>query len=158
MFLADNGSNWYISGAPDSRWNNDNLQRMRSILGSNLEFVDESSLMVHPDSAQVRPSAPTATPTPPPSCSPRPAARVDTDRVTAGRLDVTITAGVGPGAPNNRVKALRFNTPSNARILVNGQQVAGGSRVTFAAGSGPAKFVIQRLQSNAGNGAADRRR
>ena len=96
MFLADNGSNWYISGAPDSRWNNDNLQRLRSILSSNLEFVDESSLIVHPDSAQVRPSAPTPTPTPPPSCSPRPAARVDTDRVTAGSLDVTITAGVGP--------------------------------------------------------------
>jgi len=25
MFVADNGSNWYISGAPDPRWNNDAL-------------------------------------------------------------------------------------------------------------------------------------
>lgn len=149
MFLADNGSNWYISGAPDERWNNDNLRQLRFVLGNNLEFVDSSSLMVHPDSAQVR-GATAPTPTPAPSCAPRPAARVDTSRLTAGRLDVTITAGVGSGAPNNRVKALRFNTPSNARILVNGQQVAGGSRVTWAAGSGPAKFTVERLQAGAG--------
>ena len=25
MLVADNGSNWYISGAPDERWNNDKL-------------------------------------------------------------------------------------------------------------------------------------
>ncbi len=25
MFVADNGSNWYVSGAPDSRWNNTRL-------------------------------------------------------------------------------------------------------------------------------------
>ena len=54
MFLADNGSNWYMSGAPDSRWNNDTLRRLAEIKGHMLEFVDESSLMVHPDSGQVR--------------------------------------------------------------------------------------------------------
>ena len=53
MFLADNGSDWFISGAPDSRWNNDNLQQLRSIIGNHLEFVDASSLMVHPDSGEV---------------------------------------------------------------------------------------------------------
>ena len=143
MFLADNGSNWYISGAPDERWNNDNLRQLRNIVGSNLEFVDSSSLMVHPDSAQVAGVAQ------PPSCSPRPSAKVDTAKLTGGRLDVTITAGVGPGAPNNSVKALRFNTPSNARILVNGQQVAGGSRVTWT-GSDPAKFVVERIQAGVG--------
>jgi hypothetical protein len=57
MFLADNGSNWYISGAPDPRWNNDNLQQFRNIIGNNLEFVDTSSLMVHPDSGEVPASA-----------------------------------------------------------------------------------------------------
>jgi hypothetical protein len=25
MMLADNGSSWFISGAPDPRWNNDDL-------------------------------------------------------------------------------------------------------------------------------------
>ena len=26
MIVADNGSNWYFSGAPDPRWNDDELQ------------------------------------------------------------------------------------------------------------------------------------
>jgi hypothetical protein len=57
MFVADNGSNWFVSGAPDERWDNDNLRQLRSIVGNNLEFVDASSLMVHPDSGQVPASA-----------------------------------------------------------------------------------------------------
>jgi hypothetical protein len=54
MFLADNGSNWYISGAPDSRWNDDRLvNELRQVKGSDFEAVDESGLMVDPDSGQV---------------------------------------------------------------------------------------------------------
>ena len=54
MFVADNGSNWYISGAPDERWNNDELHLLNQVHGSDFEAVDESALMVSPDSAQVR--------------------------------------------------------------------------------------------------------
>ncbi len=39
MFLADNGSNWYISGAPDSRWNDEELGELKSIAGGNFEVV-----------------------------------------------------------------------------------------------------------------------
>jgi len=39
MFLADNGSNWYISGAPDSRWDDDELSAIRNVKGSNFEVV-----------------------------------------------------------------------------------------------------------------------
>jgi hypothetical protein len=54
MFLADNGSNWYISGAPDSRWNDDRLvNELKQIKGSDFEAVDESGLMVDPNSGQV---------------------------------------------------------------------------------------------------------
>jgi hypothetical protein len=56
MILADNGSAWYISGAPDDRWNNDNLSMMRKIPGSAYEAVDESSLMIDPNSGQARQS------------------------------------------------------------------------------------------------------
>src|SRR5215470_11084087 len=35
LILADNGSNWFISGAPDSRWNDDELNTLKSIKGSN---------------------------------------------------------------------------------------------------------------------------
>jgi hypothetical protein len=54
LILADNGSNWYISGAPDARWNDDMLvTAFRSLKGSDFEAVDVSSLMVDPDSGQV---------------------------------------------------------------------------------------------------------
>jgi len=40
MFVADNGSNWYISGAPDDRWNNDHLVgELRQVTGSDFEVV-----------------------------------------------------------------------------------------------------------------------
>src|SRR5581483_9535067 len=54
MMLADNGSSWYISGAPDSRWNNDDLHALTTIAGSNFEAVDVSPLMVDPNSGQAR--------------------------------------------------------------------------------------------------------
>jgi len=43
MFLADNGSAWFLSGAPDGRWNNDDLRQLRlRVHGSDFEAVDES--------------------------------------------------------------------------------------------------------------------
>jgi hypothetical protein len=39
MILADNGSNWYISGAPDSRWSNDDLHSLGRVHGSDFEVV-----------------------------------------------------------------------------------------------------------------------
>jgi hypothetical protein len=45
MMVADNGSNWYISGAPDSRWNNDDLHALGRVTGSSFEVVDTSSLV-----------------------------------------------------------------------------------------------------------------
>jgi hypothetical protein len=58
MMIADNGSAWYISGAPDSRWNNDNLNTIKKVPGSAFEAVDVSSLMVDPNSGQaIQPGA-----------------------------------------------------------------------------------------------------
>ena len=39
MIVADNGSNWYISGAPDSRWIDDDLAKISKIKGSDFEVV-----------------------------------------------------------------------------------------------------------------------
>jgi hypothetical protein len=39
MFVADNGSNWYVSGAPDPRWSDDNLHALSRVTGSNFEVV-----------------------------------------------------------------------------------------------------------------------
>ncbi len=40
MFLADNGSSWYISGATDSRWNDDDLNQLKKVPGSWFEVLD----------------------------------------------------------------------------------------------------------------------
>lgn len=58
MLLADNGTSWYLSGVPDERWDNDVLQALGALQGSDFEAVDESSLMVDPDSGQVAGSTP----------------------------------------------------------------------------------------------------
>ena len=52
MILADNGSAWYLSGAPDSRWNNDDLHNLGLLHGSDFEAVDVSGLMISPNSGQ----------------------------------------------------------------------------------------------------------
>jgi hypothetical protein len=44
MILADNGSPWYISGAPDTRWSNDDLHSLSRLTGADFEVVDTSQL------------------------------------------------------------------------------------------------------------------
>ena len=44
MILADNGSNWYVSGAPSPGWSNDQLHALGRVHGSDFEVVDASSL------------------------------------------------------------------------------------------------------------------
>jgi hypothetical protein len=39
MFVADNGSNWFISGATDSRWSDTDLNQLKTIPGSAFEAV-----------------------------------------------------------------------------------------------------------------------
>jgi hypothetical protein len=52
IILADNGSPWYISGAPDERWDNDILHQLDALTGDDFEAVNVSALMVDPDSGQ----------------------------------------------------------------------------------------------------------
>jgi hypothetical protein len=39
MILADNGSSWYVSGAPDPRWSNDQLHTLGRVPGSAFEVL-----------------------------------------------------------------------------------------------------------------------
>jgi hypothetical protein len=48
MILADNGSNWFVSGAPDPRWSNDDLHTLARVPGSAFEVVDTSTLRPRP--------------------------------------------------------------------------------------------------------------
>ena len=46
MFVADNGSNWYLSGAPDERWNNGKLvSELGQVKGTNFEVLRMDGLV-----------------------------------------------------------------------------------------------------------------
>ena len=70
LILADNGSNWYFSGTEDASWPDALLTELKSIPASQFEAVDESSLMVDPNSARTgtecgtAPSSAAPSPTP----------------------------------------------------------------------------------------------
>lgn len=55
IVLADNGSPWYVSGAPDPRWDNNVLHQLDVVTGSDFEAVDASGLMVDADSSTAAP-------------------------------------------------------------------------------------------------------
>ena len=46
MIVADNGSNWYITGAPSAKWNNDDLHTLGRVTGSNFEVVQTGKVVV----------------------------------------------------------------------------------------------------------------
>jgi len=45
MLLADNGSGWFVSGAPDSRWSDDNLATLSRVRGSDFQVVRMGTLV-----------------------------------------------------------------------------------------------------------------
>lgn len=53
MFMTDNGGPWFISGSPDSRWDDTDLHNLQSLVAmDNFEIVDESAWMGDPNSGQ----------------------------------------------------------------------------------------------------------
>ena len=44
LIVADNGSDWYISGAPSRGWDNDQLRRLGRLTGRDFEVVDARPL------------------------------------------------------------------------------------------------------------------
>jgi hypothetical protein len=54
LILADNGSNWYFGGTADDNWPAALVNELKGVPASAFEAVDESSLMVDPNSGQAR--------------------------------------------------------------------------------------------------------
>ncbi len=52
MILSDNGTSWHLGGVGDLRWNDDVMHTLTQVTGDNFEAVDESSLIVDPNSAK----------------------------------------------------------------------------------------------------------
>jgi hypothetical protein len=62
LILADNGSNWFFQGVADSRWTGDEVNQLKQIPASAFVAVDESCLMVDPNSGQaLQPGTPAYT-------------------------------------------------------------------------------------------------
>lgn len=67
LIVADNGSNWYFQGTEDSSWDDQLIADLKRIPVDQFEAIDESSLMIDPNSAQAgtapaAATAPTAAP------------------------------------------------------------------------------------------------
>ena len=60
LILADNGSNWYFQGAADRRWTYTMVDQLKAIPAREFQAVNESCLMISPDSGQARQPGTTA--------------------------------------------------------------------------------------------------
>jgi chitinase len=133
--IADNGSSWYISGVPDSRWVNDDLHELGSITGSDFEAVDESSFMVQPSSGQSAGSDAPAV-----SISDASVSEGDAGTTTA-HLHVTLSA-----ASTSAVTALVTSTGGTA--TAGGDYTAVSTQVKFKPGT-TARTVTVALSGDA---------
>ncbi|MCW5979316.1 MAG: hypothetical protein KIT09_14670 [Bryobacteraceae bacterium] len=123
MILADNGSPWYISGAPDERWNNERLRELRRLRGSDFEAVDVSTLMLAADSGatSVRREGPAVLS----------AASFQEGRVSPGEIISIFGNDIGPAAP-------LAASPDAAGLF--GSEL-GGVRVLFDGDAAPLLYV-----------------
>ena len=100
MMIADNGSAWFISGAPDSRWDNTDLHVLTTITGSAFEVVDVSPLMIDPNSGQALQNGISVTVTPS-SASVAVNAQQQFKAVVNGSSDQSVTWGVNGSVGGN---------------------------------------------------------
>lgn len=45
MIVADNGGDWFLSGAPDSRWNDDEINSLKQVTGGDFEVVEMGTIV-----------------------------------------------------------------------------------------------------------------
>ena len=94
LILADNGSAMFISGAPDDRWNNNDLNLLKTITASNFEVVQTGTIYT-PANVPTGPaptiSSFTANPT-----NPAPGQPVTLSWSTSGQLYNIISPQIGP--------------------------------------------------------------
>jgi hypothetical protein len=107
MMVADNGSNWYISGAPDDRWNNDDLANLASIPGSDFEVVATSALAVNANSGAAQPPPPTPTEQASPTTSP-----------TAGSPSTTPDSSQSTSTAGANTQGQGSDASGNIRLLL----------------------------------------
>jgi hypothetical protein len=137
LIVADNGSDWYFQGTEDAGWNNSPYDTMISDLKkipvNAFEAVDESALMVDPNSALAgtAPAAPVAPTAAPIDAS---AAVIWTPPATGGQ---PITSYTITGTPSGSAVASGSATSAVVYGLTNGVSYTFTVKASNAVGTGP---------------------
>jgi hypothetical protein len=133
LIVADNGSDWYFQGTEDASWDDPLISDLKKIPVNQFEAVDESSLQMAPDSAQVgtAPLAPTA-----PTAAPGDAsARVTW--IAPANGGQPITGYTITGIPSGSAVAAAGATSAVVHGLTNGLSYTFTVRATNVIGTGP---------------------
>src|SRR5437764_12228781 len=103
LILADNGSNWYFQGEAQNTWDDGFISDLKRVPASAFDAVDESSLMIDPNSGQYRgapappaPARPSAKPAPKPPATVAPKGAVATVTAPSTTVPDTTTSILGP--------------------------------------------------------------
>jgi hypothetical protein len=137
LMLADNGLPWEMQFAVDSRWNTTELDVLRSIAGSNLEAVDESGLMINPDSGQASQSTLSVTVTPANAALAASQTKQFTATVTGSSLGVVWSVSPAVGSVN---ASGLYTAPS---MVSTAQNVTVTAMLTDGSARGSAVVALQ---------------
>ena len=112
LIVADNGSNWYFTGAADAGWESRVLDELKAIPAGAFEAVDQSSLMVDPNSGAVRSAGGGGAPVPIPTTVKLPA-----PTTTARPRPTTTAAPPTTAAPTTTTAAPTTTAPPETTTL-----------------------------------------
>lgn len=119
MLLADNGGNWFVTGAPDPRWDDDAIDTLKRLRGSDFEAVDTT--WMDPSLNTTPPSAPTGLAATPGDAR---ASLTWTASTASDLLGYHVERAAAAGGPWTRQTTAPFGTPAFAQTgLGNGTTV-----------------------------------
>jgi hypothetical protein len=134
LMLADNGSNWFFQGTAENGWDDGFISDLKRIPASAFEAVDESSLMIDPNSGQYRGGVAGPGPggggagTPAAKTTPRATApRAATPTVTAAPTAAIDTTTVSPTSTTEAATTTSEGPPGTAVALGSPARRGGGS-------------------------------
>ncbi|HUO47717.1 MAG TPA: hypothetical protein VMU09_02685 [Acidimicrobiales bacterium] len=137
LILADNGSNWYFGGTADPAWPAALVAELKQVPASAFDAVDESSLMVSPDSGQVRTGANGGSGAGAGGAPARPAAPAGTVPAPPAQAVAAPTSTSDPGVPNPGSSSTTTGTrspPPGSRLAI--ARASAGSPAPRRLGSG----------------------